>query len=74
MILSTTERILNYLDDSLPAMKGSEFLKFITDVKRMVDFSSDIKEERKEESNFDWLFMRMEPPRLINLSTELDLV
>ena len=51
-------------------MKASEFLKFISDVKKFVDFSS---EERKEDSNCDWLFKQMDA-RLINLSTELDLV
>jgi hypothetical protein len=47
---------VNYLDDSLPAMKASEFLKFITEVKRLVDVGTEIKEERKEDSNCDWLF------------------
>ncbi len=50
------DRIVNYLDDSLPSMKASEFLKFITEVKRLADFSTEMKEERKEDSNCDWLF------------------
>jgi hypothetical protein len=36
------DRIVNYLDDSLPAMKASEFLKFITEVKRLVDVAGDM--------------------------------
>jgi hypothetical protein len=36
------DRIVNYLDDSLPAMRASEFLKFITDVKRLADVAADI--------------------------------
>ncbi len=68
------DRIVNYLDDSLPSMKASEFLKFITEVKRIADFSSEIKEERKEDSNCDWLFKQMELPRLIDLTTELEVI
>jgi hypothetical protein len=67
------DRIVNYLDDSLPAMKASEFLKFITEVKRLVDVGTEIKEERKEDSNCDWLFKQMDY-RLIDLRTEWELV
>jgi hypothetical protein len=67
------DRIVNYLDDSLPAMKASEFLKFITEVKRLADVATEIKEERKEDSNCDWLFKQMDN-RLIDLRIEFDLV
>ena len=67
------DRIINYLDESLPAMKASEFLKFITEVKRLVDVAADINEERKEDSNCDWLFKQMDA-RLIDLRTEFDLI
>jgi hypothetical protein len=73
LILSTMDRIVNYLDESLPAMKSSEFLKFITEVKRLVDVAADMKEERKEDSNCDWLFKQMDA-RLIDLRTEFDLI
>jgi hypothetical protein len=67
------DRIVNYLDDSLPAMRASEFLKFITEVKRLADVSTEMMEERKEDSNCDWLFKQMDN-RLIDLRTEWDLV
>ena len=50
------DQVMNYLSDSLPAMKASEFLSFVTDVKRLYDLSEGLKEERKEKEDYDWLF------------------
>ncbi len=47
---------MNYLSESLRAMKASEFLSFVTEVKRLCDLSEGLKEERKEKEDFDWLF------------------
>ena len=48
--------MVNYLGDSLPAMKASEFLSFVSEVKRLCDVSESLNEERKEKEDFDWLF------------------
>jgi hypothetical protein len=37
-------------------MKASEFLPIVSQVKLLTDINIDLKEERKEEKNFDWLF------------------
>ncbi len=50
------DQVMNYLSDSLPAMKASEFLSFVTNVKRLCDVSESLKEERKEKEDYDWLF------------------
>ena len=47
---------MNYLNDSLPPMKASEFLSFVSQVKRLFDFNESLKEEQKEKDDFDWLF------------------
>jgi hypothetical protein len=50
------DQVVSYLNDSLPGMKASNFLQIISQVKLLTDINSDLKEERKEDSNFDWLF------------------
>jgi hypothetical protein len=50
------DQVVSYLNDSLPAMKASEFLQIVSQVKLLTDFNSELKEERKEDNNFDWLF------------------
>ncbi len=54
---------MNYLNDSLPAMKASEFLSFVSQVKRLFDVGENLKEERKEKEDFDWLFKE---PKIAN--------
>jgi hypothetical protein len=50
------DQVVSYLNDSLPAMKASEFLPIVSQVKLLTDINNDLKEERKEDSNYDWLF------------------
>ncbi len=50
------DQVVNYLNDSFPSMKASEFLTFVSQVKRLFDVSEGLKEERKEKEDFDWLF------------------
>ena len=50
------DQVVSYLNDSLPGMKASNFLQIISQVKLLTDINADLKEERKEDSNFDWLF------------------
>jgi hypothetical protein len=56
LLLSTMDQVVSYLNDSLPGMKASNFLEMISQVKLLTDINADLKEERKEDSNFDWLF------------------
>ena len=44
-------------------MKASEFLSFVSQVKRLTDVSESLKEERKEKEDFDWLF---KAPKIAN--------
>jgi hypothetical protein len=37
-------------------MKSSDFLAFIGKVKQLCEIASTVKEERKEQVDFDWLF------------------
>ncbi len=50
------DQVVNYLNDSLPAMKASDFLQILSQVKLFTDINNDLKEERKEDSDYDWLF------------------
>jgi len=43
-------------------MLGSEFLQFISGVKRLIGFNSFLKEESKEKEDFDWLFLENAVP------------
>ncbi len=50
------DHVVNYLSDSLPAMKASDFLALVDQIKRVCDASEGLKEERKEQLDFEWLF------------------
>ena len=50
------ERLSAYLNNSLPNMKSSDFLAFIGKVKQLCEVAKTVKEERKEQVDFDWLF------------------
>jgi hypothetical protein len=56
LLLKTMDQVVSYLNDSLPAMKASEFLPIVSQVKLLTDINSELKEERKEDNNYDWLF------------------
>ncbi len=56
LLLSTMDQVVSYLNDSLPAMKASYFLQIVSQVKLLTDIYSELKEERKEDKNYDWLF------------------
>lgn len=47
-ILQTMDQVVSYLEDSLPAMKASSFLKIVSQIKRFCDLAKDIKEEKKD--------------------------
>ena len=50
------DQVVSYLNDSFPAMKASDFLQIVSQVKLLTDINSELKEERKEDTNYDWLF------------------
>lgn len=63
----------SYLEDKLPAMKASDFLKTVSHIKTFCDLTKDLKEERKEQEDFVWLFKETDS-KLVDMKTELALI
>ena len=67
------DQVVSYLDDKLPAMRASDFLKIVSQIKTFCDLARDIKEEKKEEQDFDWLFKETDS-KLIDIQIEMGLI
>ncbi len=52
----TLESIVEYLSDTMPSMKGSDFLKMVSKIRKFSVFYADFDEEAKEKESFDFFF------------------
>ncbi len=54
--MQSLDSVVQYLNDDMPNMKGSEFLQMVSKIRKFVLLQLDFEDERKEKESFEFLF------------------